>query len=75
MRARFVFTAVLLLASALVAQTFRGTILGTVTDASGAMISSARVTVRNVSTGLERATITGRTAVTRLLNCRLGRTL
>ena len=40
------------------AQTFRGTILGTVTDPSGAVISGAKVTVRNTATGLERATQT-----------------
>src|SRR5919198_3680240 len=39
-------------------QTFRGTILGTVTDPSGAVVSGAKVTVRNVATGLERTTLT-----------------
>ncbi|MFY9554650.1 MAG: TonB-dependent receptor [Blastocatellia bacterium] len=39
-------------------QTFRGTILGTVTDVNGAAIPDALVTARNVATGLERATIT-----------------
>ncbi|MGE5207612.1 MAG: TonB-dependent receptor domain-containing protein, partial [Chlamydiota bacterium] len=48
----------LLSAVGLSAQTFRGTILGTVTDASGAVISGARVTVRNMGTGLERTTQT-----------------
>ncbi len=41
------------------AQTFRGTILGTVTDTSGAAILHAKVTVRNVDTGVERITDTG----------------
>src|SRR5258708_2770192 len=40
------------------AQTFRGTILGTVTDLSGAAVSGASVTARNVDTGLERTTQT-----------------
>ena len=38
------------------AQTFRGTILGTVTDQSGAVIVGAKVTARNTATGIERAT-------------------
>jgi len=49
---------VVLWATALVAQTFRGTILGTVTDASGAVISGATVKVHNQNTGLERTTQT-----------------
>ncbi len=48
----------LLLASVAPAQTFRGTILGTVTDPSGAVVSGATVKVKNVDTGLERATQT-----------------
>ena len=36
------------------AQTFRGTILGTVTDTSGAAISGATVSVKNTGTGLLR---------------------
>lgn len=40
------------------AQTFRGTILGTVTDASGAAVAGGNVTVRNVDTGVERTTQT-----------------
>jgi hypothetical protein len=45
---------VLFSATGLVAQTFRGTILGTVTDASGAVVSGAAVKVHNVNTGLDR---------------------
>jgi hypothetical protein len=40
------------------AQTFRGTILGTVTDSSGAAIAGAAVTVKNVNTGLSRTVTT-----------------
>ena len=40
------------------AQTFRGTILGTVTDPQGAVLAGAKVTVHNVHTGLERTTET-----------------
>ena len=40
------------------AQTFRGTILGTVTDPNGALVAGAKVTVKNTNTGLERSTTT-----------------
>ena len=33
------------------AQTFRGTVLGTVTDTSGAVIAGATVKIHNVDTG------------------------
>ena len=47
-----------LLALVVSAQTFRGTILGTVTDPNGAIVPGAKVTVKNTSTGLERSTTT-----------------
>lgn len=40
------------------AQTVRGTILGTVTDSSGAVIVKARVTVKEFATGLTRSELT-----------------
>jgi hypothetical protein len=63
MRARIIPTSlslvfVLLASVSLSAQTFRGTILGTATDASGAVIAGAKVTAKNTGTGLERTTET-----------------
>jgi Carboxypeptidase regulatory-like domain/TonB-dependent Receptor Plug Domain/TonB dependent receptor len=58
MKARIVLVFVLLAAVSLSAQTFRGTILGTVTDPSGAVVAGAKVTVKNLGTGLERTTDT-----------------
>src|ERR1700719_3692449 len=58
MRARIILVFVLLAAVSLSAQAFRGTILGTVTAPSGAVVSGAKVTVKNAGTGLERTTDT-----------------
>src|SRR6266851_1029297 len=58
MKLRLVTVFLLLAVATLVAQTFRGTILGTVTDASGALVAGATVKVRNVGTGQERTTTT-----------------
>src|SRR5271170_1937019 len=58
MKARIILVFVLLAAVSVSAQTFRGTILGTVTDAQGAVVANAKVTVKNVGTGLERTTDT-----------------
>src|SRR5438045_1380260 len=49
---------ILLSSATLLAQTFRGTILGTVTDPQGAVVAGAKVTVHNINTGLERTTQT-----------------
>ncbi|MGD0470722.1 MAG: TonB-dependent receptor [Terriglobales bacterium] len=49
---------VLLSTALLVGQTFRGTILGSVTDPSGAFVAGATVKVRNLATGIERTTVT-----------------
>src|SRR6202167_4489389 len=58
MRARIILVFVLLAVVSLSAQTFRGTILGTATDPSGAVLPGASVTVKNVGTGLARTTET-----------------
>jgi len=58
MRVRIVLAFVVLAAASLAAQTFRGTILGTVTDTSGAVVSGAKIAVKNENTGLERSTQT-----------------
>jgi len=58
MKLRLVTVFLFLAVATLVAQTFRGTILGTVTDASGALVAGATVKVRNVGTGQERTTTT-----------------
>jgi hypothetical protein len=50
--------ALALCAIPLSAQTFRGTILGTVSDPQGAVVPGAKVTVHNIDTGLERKTET-----------------
>ena len=47
---------VLLAVSMASGQTFRGAILGSVTDVTGAAVPEAKVTVRNSDTGLLRAT-------------------
>jgi outer membrane receptor protein involved in Fe transport len=40
------------------AQTFRGAILGTVTDSSGGSVAGAQVSIRNVDTGVVRTAVT-----------------
>ena len=54
----FLCLGLLFLSSNLQAQTFRGTILGTVMDSSGAAIPAATVTIKNLDTGLIRTVIT-----------------
>lgn len=57
-RIAHVLLLIVLLVAVASAQTFRGTILGTVTDPNGALVSGAKVTVKNTGTGLERTTTT-----------------
>src|SRR3990172_3844586 len=52
------FALTLLVSNAVAAQTFRGTILGTVMDPNGAVVPDATVTGKNVGTGIERSTVT-----------------
>src|SRR5215467_18331 len=58
MKLHFVLLCVFLLCAIVVGQTFRGTILGTVTDPSGNTVAGATVKVKNTGTGLERTTTT-----------------
>src|SRR3974390_1117205 len=53
-RLGFLFLALFVVVAVASGQTFRGTILGTVTDTSGAVISGATVKAKNSGTGLER---------------------
>ena len=58
MKLRIILCFLVMAAASLAAQTFRGTILGTVTDPTGAVVAGAQVTVKNTGTGQERATTT-----------------
>src|ERR1700674_626948 len=51
--------ALLPIATSAWAQSFRGSIRGTVTDPSGSVISGAKVTAKNIGTGLQREATTG----------------
>ena len=53
-----VFSLALLTGGSAFAQTFRGTILGTVSDSSGAAVPGATVTIKNLDTGLTRTVVT-----------------
>ena len=57
-KSAFALMFIILLATAVSAQTFRGSILGTVTDPNGAVVSGAKVSVKSKATGLERSTAT-----------------
>jgi hypothetical protein len=58
MKLRLLVVFILLATTLLVGQTFRGTVLGSVTDPSGAVVAGATVKVKNLGTGLERTTVT-----------------
>src|SRR5689334_18981546 len=55
----FVLLFALVFSLSLWSQSDRGSITGTVTDSSGAVVPNAKVTAVNTSTGLERSTNTG----------------
>src|SRR3954463_10787400 len=57
-RRSYVPLLIMVLAAVASAQTFRGTILGTISDPNGAVVAGATITVKNTSTGLERTTTT-----------------
>jgi outer membrane receptor protein involved in Fe transport len=57
-RALMLMVAMLGLSLAVSAQTSRGTVSGTVTDPTGAVISGASVTLVNIATTVERTTVT-----------------
>jgi hypothetical protein len=59
MRAGKILAFVVLAAAALAAQTFRGGIVGTVMDSTGAAVAEAKVSVTNPATGLTREAGTG----------------
>src|SRR6202521_4043140 len=51
--------ALLLIGTTAWAQSFRGSIRGTVTDPSGSVITGAKVVAKNIGTGLQREATTG----------------
>jgi hypothetical protein len=54
----FLLALLIIVAGSATAQTFRGTILGTIIDSSGAAMPGATVTIKNVDTGLVRTVTT-----------------
>src|ERR1700739_4047314 len=69
----FVFLLVALIAAPAWPQTQLGTLFGTVTDASGAVVPGAEVSVENVSTGLKRDGRTDKTGEYQLVGLPTGR--
>src|SRR5437867_10944064 len=58
MKTSMLITLILVSAVVCSGQTFRGSILGTVTDPNGAVVPDATVTAKNVATAIERTTTT-----------------
>src|SRR5689334_14778101 len=54
-----IFASLIVIASSLFAQSFRGLIRGKVADPTGSLIAGAKVTARSSATGLVRETVTG----------------
>ncbi|HKW17022.1 MAG TPA: TonB-dependent receptor [Terriglobales bacterium] len=65
-------SAVLFLSPATQAQVDTGSIVGTVTDPSGAVLNGAKVTLTNVGTGTQLATTTGNDGVYKFSPVRIG---
>jgi hypothetical protein len=55
---KIVAATLLLMAASASAQSFRGSIRGTVTDPSGSVIAGAKITAKNIGTGLQREATT-----------------
>src|SRR6201982_4275315 len=70
--ARFLFLLAALIAAPAWAQTQLGTLFGTVTDTSGAVVPGAEVSVENVSTGLKRDGRTNKSGEYRLVGLPTG---
>src|ERR1700757_4557064 len=70
--ARLLFLLAALIATPAWAQTQLGTLFGTVTDTSGAVVPGAEVSVENVSTGLKRDGRTDKTGAYRLVGLPTG---
>lgn len=62
----------LLLATVAQAQVDTGSIVGTITDPSGAVVNGAKVTLTNVGTGIELSTTTGSDGVFKFSPVRIG---
>src|ERR1700752_4113395 len=71
--ARLLFLLAALIATPAWAQTQLGTLFGTVTDTSGAVVPGAEVSVENVTTGLKRDGSTGKTGDYQLVSLPTGR--
>ena len=71
--ARFLFLLAALIAASASAQTQLGTLFGTVTDPSGAVVPGAEVSVENVTTGLKRDGSTDKTGEYQLVGLPTGR--
>src|SRR6201987_2139884 len=71
--ARLLFLLAALIATPAWAQTQLGTLFGTVTDTSGAVVPGAEVSVENVTTGLKRDGSTGKTGEYQLVGLPTGR--
>jgi hypothetical protein len=68
MAAAFVVLIAMLLPAALLAQTFLGSVVGTITDTTGASVPAARLTITNTATNEEHTASTSNTGEYQFLN-------